>query len=168
MRFPLRTILCASDLSPTGDGAVALAYALAGPGATVHLLHVVEPAFVLSPLDATVLFAAPESEKRVQDVEKRAVSHLRALVPEEAVGGGVRTEVHVVHEPGPAAVIEREAERLGAQAIVLGTHGRAGVARALLGSVAEAVMRHAKMPVTLYRDPGRRVVTVQATNIASP
>ena len=84
------------------------------------------------------------------------MSHLHAVVPEEAVGGGIRTGVHVDHERGPAAVIEREAERLGVEAIVLGTHGRGGVAKVLLGSVAETVMRHAKVPVALYRDPARR------------
>jgi nucleotide-binding universal stress UspA family protein len=149
MKFPVRTILCASDLSETGDGAVSLAYALAAPGAVVHLLHVNEPAFVTSPLDATAVFAAPTSEGQVKAAEERATRHLKALVP--AGGNGVTTQVHVVYEPGPAAVIAREASRLGADLVVMGTHGRGGLAKALLGSVASDVVKRAKVPVALFR-----------------
>ncbi|MEZ4310342.1 MAG: universal stress protein [Polyangiaceae bacterium] len=42
---------------------------------------------------------------------------------------------------------------LGADAIVMGTHGRTGVRRLLLGSVAERVLRRAKVPVIVVRDP---------------
>jgi nucleotide-binding universal stress UspA family protein len=152
MRLPVKNILCASDLSPIGDGAVDLAYALAGPGATVHLLHVNEPAFVMSPLDATVLYTSPGSEERQKEVDERAARHLKRLIPEDALTRGVRTEVHVLHESGPAGVIEREATARKVDLIVLGTHGRSGIAKALLGSVADSVMRHAKVPVALFHD----------------
>ena len=58
----------------------------------------------------------------------------------------------MVHEADAAAVIEREAKRLRADAIVLGTHGRSGLSRALLGSVAGALLRSAKRPVILAHD----------------
>jgi nucleotide-binding universal stress UspA family protein len=47
------------------------------------------------------------------------------------------------------------AERLNVDAITLASHGRGGVARALLGSVADAVVRHAKRPVLVVRAPVR-------------
>ena len=67
-RPPFASILCPTDLSATGDEAVALAFALVAPGGTVHLLHVWEPAYVLSPLDATpvaLLPASPASDEPV-------------------------------------------------------------------------------------------------------
>jgi nucleotide-binding universal stress UspA family protein len=151
MRLPPKSILCASDLSPTGDGAVGLAYALAGNGTTVHLLHVNEPAFVMSPLDATVMYATSSAEQQ-KAVEERASTHLKGLVPDAATAKGVRTSVLVLHDTGPVGVIQREALRLGADVIVLGTRGRGGVARALLGSVADSVMKHSKVPVVLFHE----------------
>ena len=44
---------------------------------------------------------------------------------------------------------QRAAARLNVDAIPLGSHGRSGVPRAILGSVAEAVVRHAKRPVLI-------------------
>jgi nucleotide-binding universal stress UspA family protein len=152
MRFPIRTVLCATDLSPTGDGAVGLAFALAAPGATVHLLHVDEPAFVLSPLDGTVLYATPPTAAEQVSTDEAAANHMKSLVPEKAAARGVSTRTHVVHDAGPAAVILREALRLEADLVVLGTHGRGAVAKAMLGSVATSVMRRGKVPVVLFHD----------------
>jgi nucleotide-binding universal stress UspA family protein len=151
MTWPAKTILCATDLSPTGDGAVALAHALAGKGSTVHLLFVDEPAYLMSPLDATVLYAPAGQEKRRRRVEDRVRRHLRGLVPRGGRARGVRTEILVLHEAGPAGVILREARRLRADAVVLGTRGRRALAKALLGSVADAVARRAPIPVLLLR-----------------
>jgi nucleotide-binding universal stress UspA family protein len=152
MRLPAMSILCPTDLSATGNGAVALAYELAGPGATVHLLHVDEPALVLSSLDSTVLFLDVDPEGRDGSAAQIASAELRRLVPESAAARGVRTEVHVVRELGPTAVIRREARRCGAELIVLGTRGRGGIARTFLGSVAAAVLRQSEIPVVLFHD----------------
>ena len=152
MKAPFRTLLCPTDLSAVGDGAVGLAYALAADGGTVHLLHVCEPAFVVSPLDATPILATPSTPEGLEALEKKVDAHLEGLVPKGGGPRGVRTERHVVHEADAATVIEREAKRLRADAIVLGTHGRSGLSRALLGSVAGAVLRSAKRPVILAHD----------------
>ncbi|HVG94844.1 MAG TPA: universal stress protein [Planctomycetota bacterium] len=143
-----RTVLCPTDLSPTGDDAAALACALAGEGATVHLLHVCEPAFLVSPLDATPLVVTPSTPEGQAAIEKKAVEHLRRITP--AAARNVRVEHHVVHEINPAAVIDREARRLGCDVIVLGTHGRTGLGRVLMGSVATDVLRRSKVPVVLF------------------
>ena len=60
-----------------------------------------------------------------------------------------------------ASVLVRVAEECGAELIVLGTHGRHGVRRALLGSVAESLLRAVDLPVLLVRD-------TDATRGASP
>ena len=68
----------------------------------------------------------------------------------------VLTNAHVerVVEVGDAApAICRVAERLGVDAIVVGSHGRTGLARIFLGSVSEHVVRHAPCPVLVVRDP---------------
>jgi nucleotide-binding universal stress UspA family protein len=67
---------------------------------------------------------------------------------------GVRHAVHtVVHEEGgnPADVIVSMASDLNAAVVVVGTHGRKGVQRMLMGSVAEAVVRNAGCPVLVVR-----------------
>jgi nucleotide-binding universal stress UspA family protein len=152
MRWPARNILCPTDLSAAGNAAVALAYEVAGPGATVHLLHVDEPDMVTSGIDPNVLLFAADARTGEEETAKQISSQMMLLVPESAATRGVRTEVHVVHEPRPVAVIQREAKRRAADLIVLGTQGRSGVAKALLGSVATAVMRQSPVPVVMLHD----------------
>jgi nucleotide-binding universal stress UspA family protein len=68
-------------------------------------------------------------------------------VPKNAEELGITTHVSVVDGGHVGEAIVQAAERLHADAITLGSHGRAGVGRALVGSVAETVMRHARRPV---------------------
>jgi nucleotide-binding universal stress UspA family protein len=152
MKTPATTVLCATDLSPVGDGAIGLALALAAPGATLHLVHVNEPVYVVSPVDATVLHADALRPEVLEEVERRALEHMERVVPEEARARGVRVERRVLHESGAAVVIAREADRVKADVVVLGTHGRTGLKKALLGSVAQDVMKKAKRPVVLFHD----------------
>jgi len=63
----------------------------------------------------------------------------------------------------PAGEIVRIAEDEGAEMIVLGTHGRTGVTRLLMGSVAEAVVRRAPCPVLVYRETPARLAKTKAT-----
>ena len=147
MNLPFRTVLCPTDLSPSGDAAIAIAHAVTADGGTVHLLHVCVPVYVTSPLDATPILALPSTPEGQDKIEKKAMEELLRRTPVASAARGVHTERRVVHEGDPAAAIEREAARVGADAIVLGTHGRSGLARALLGSVASAVLSKAKRPV---------------------
>jgi nucleotide-binding universal stress UspA family protein len=156
MKLPAQNVLVTSDLSPVGDSAVDLAFSIAGKGGTVHMVHVSEPAFVMNPVDATVLYAnAPSGEDRAA-YEDKVKRHFRRLVPEESLARGVRSEVHVLHDVGPANVIVNEAKRLGAEVIVMGTHGRSGLGKVFLGSVATDVMKKASVPVVLVHAPAGR------------
>lgn len=83
------------------------------------------------------------------------IDRLKSVVPEDA---SVPYEHHVLYgEPGsaevtkPAKVIVDFANKENVEMIVLGTHGRSGFGRMLMGSVAESVVRHAHCPVITVR-----------------
>ena len=144
-----RTLLCPTDLSPVGDQAVALAYSLVSDGGTVHLLSVNEPPVVASPLGLTPVVTAVPTPEQLEAQEQTATRHMRALAPKEA--RGIRTQTHVRYEMGASDVILRAAKEVGAEAVVMGTHGRSGIGKLLMGSVATDVLRRAKLPVILIR-----------------
>lgn len=79
----------------------------------------------------------------------------RALLSERVPGATVRVE-QAAGRPVSRAIIDVAKEE-GVSMIVMTTHGRSGLGRALLGSVAEAVLHHAKVPVVLIR--GEQPVT---------
>jgi nucleotide-binding universal stress UspA family protein len=144
------TVLAATDLSEPGNAAVPHAYGLLrATGGVVELCYVHEHAL---PSPAYVYDEPPKlgAMERVA-IEKR----LRALVPAEAEALGITTHVTIIDGGKPADTIVATAERLNVDAISLASHGRGGVARALLGSVADAVVRHAKRPVLVVRAPVR-------------
>jgi nucleotide-binding universal stress UspA family protein len=66
---------------------------------------------------------------------------------------GVVTQTHVVIGDDAAQAIGEATERLGADVVVLASRGRAGITRALLGSVADKVLRHTRRPVLVLRPP---------------
>jgi nucleotide-binding universal stress UspA family protein len=76
---------------------------------------------------------------------------------EVARKSGVKANVALLESPGgPAAdAIVRQAKKVKADLIVIGTHGRRGVRRMLMGSDAEQVVRNSPVPVMLVRSPGR-------------
>ncbi len=151
MTYPLRSVLCPTDLSPAGDAAAEVAFALTGAGGTVHLLHVDVPPLVASPLDLPPMPLRPAAPEAAAKALAEARAHLLRLVPGGAQGRGVGHEVHVSSATDAVDAILRAAETLKVDAIVLGSHGRTGLARLLLGSVAAAVSQHARVRVLLVR-----------------
>ncbi len=118
-------------------------------------------------------FTASQVRRIAESIERsrsRAREQLERHVADHVVHG-VKTKVAVL-EGSPAAAIARIAERQGADFIALGTHGRGGVQRLMVGSVAETVMREARVPVLTVRStatPGsiRRVLCpVNASDIS--
>ncbi|MFV2006410.1 MAG: universal stress protein [Longimicrobiales bacterium] len=83
----------------------------------------------------------------------RARSNIEAQA-EELVARGFRAEGKVVVDSSPAAGIMRAAEELDVDLIAMATHGRAGIARMLLGSVTDKVLRGAHTPILISRPPG--------------
>jgi nucleotide-binding universal stress UspA family protein len=134
--LPLATILHPTDFSDHSDFAFRLACALARDyKARLVLLHVIPPPMVIyagGPMPAETWPSVEEAEKKLQHME--ALAH------------GVRVEAQVM-EGDPVDMILRAAEETRTDVIVMGTHGRTALARLLLGSVAESVLRKAPCPV---------------------
>lgn len=156
LRVPCRSVLCPTDLSETGDAALAVAYQLVAPGGRVHLLHVCEPPYLGNPLYGPFVQGyAPTPEETAQGRE-RVLRKLRQLQPPADPARAVQTELHLVQGVNVATAIEGEARRLGVDAVVLGTHGRTGLGRILMGSVATDVVKKKGLPVVLVHDDRRR------------
>ncbi len=135
-------ILCALDFDDHLTSTFILATALAKEnGATLYLLHVAP--VPLGVLDVPLPFVT--NPKWERDARLR----LEELVRQHGQTS-VRCEIRV--KSGlPDVDIVREANELGVDLIVVGTHGRGGVSHLLLGSVAEQVIRYATCPVLVIR-----------------
>ena len=92
-------------------------------------------------------------EKRSLEVVADAEERLRAQVPADAAARGIQTEVSVIEESDVSESIRQEAERFGAHLVCIGSYGRSGLAKAVLGSVAQSVMAQSQRPVLIVRKP---------------
>ena len=142
-----KRILLAVDRSPRAEAVAAITADTArGARATVRLLHVApEPSAVHDAQGRVVVYADQETES----LSSQGVDYLRTL---EVHFSGVQVE-SVVRFGDPVTQILDEAEDFRADLIVVGTAGRSGIGRVLLGSVAERVFGRATVPVILVRPP---------------
>jgi nucleotide-binding universal stress UspA family protein len=146
----LRSIVAATDLSELGNRAIPHAYALArGEAGVVHLLHVHER-LVPRPSYA---YAADVANALTADETHALRTRLQALVPPQAAAHGIATDVIIADGGGAAEVICQTAERLSADAICVGSQGRGGLGRLVLGSVTAQVLHQATRPVFVVRGP---------------
>ena len=146
-----RKILVAVDGSPAAGKGLREAIRLAkAEGAKLFIVHVVDEFQAFSAMDGMALAPGAELLPALRESGERTLAKAKAL----AQKGGVAAQT-VLREmlSGPAAdPIVREANKVGADLIVLGTHGRRGVRRLVLGSDAEQVVRSASVPVLLVRE----------------
>jgi len=151
--LPVQTIIHATDFSTQSEYALQLASAIARDyGARLVILHVaVRPTIVFG--EGVVPSAEVSEESREQ---------LNRL---ELPRTDVRAERRFV-EGDPATEIVRVAHDEKADLIVLGTHGRSGLERLLMGSVAEHVLRAASCPVLTVKSPVREKVEVNEPALA--
>jgi nucleotide-binding universal stress UspA family protein len=147
----LGRILVPTDLSPLGDEAVAYATALAPPGATLHLLHVLEEGPVPNPLYAHYGGGQRSSEQDLEQLQRDVEHALRTRVVDTAASHRVSTLFHVVRGQAPAAAICDMAERLDVGAVCMSTHGCSGLTHLIGGSVAQEVARKVRRPLVLVR-----------------
>ncbi|MFW6318509.1 MAG: universal stress protein [Halorubrum sp.] len=140
-------ILVPTDGSAEGERAVGHALDIAAVhDATVHAVHVVDTAsYAGMPMEA--------SWEGVSELLRGDAAEAVREVEELAAGTGIDVDTAVV-EGSPAREIVRYAEGNGCDLIVMGTHGRGGIDRLLLGSVAEKVVRAAAVPVLTVRLDG--------------
>lgn len=134
-------ILCPVDFDDNSTGALDYARDLAARvGGKLYLVHVVVP--ITPPPDLPVEPYPPGSLERAREkVEKLAKDHLEGTVSYECR----------VRVGNPALEIIGTAQEVGAELIVMATHGRRGLAHLVLGSVAERVVRESKVPVLTLR-----------------
>jgi nucleotide-binding universal stress UspA family protein len=146
-----RRILMATDFSPASEAAFEEAVSLAREsGAALTILHVYE-----TPAGAAVPYLPVEGYlESLVAARTEAEGRMRHLLSRDALRGlDVRAEVT---KGLPGTHIVETATREKADLIVMGTHGRRGVARLLLGSVAAMVIAVAPCPVLTIRVPSAR------------
>lgn len=147
-----RRILVPVDGSPTSNKGLREALRLARAShARLRLLHVVEQAINLG---------MPGIEVDIGPIldAQRAIGRRRlAGIERRARRAGVRLDTALVENFGQrvADVVVAQARRWRAELIVMGTHGRRGLRRALVGSDAELVVRYSPVPVLLVPPGGR-------------
>ncbi len=156
-------ILVAVDLSDTSIAALRAARALAtARGATLAVVHVaatitdVQPFF---PQSFGINLTNPlQLEGIARDAFERRVKEVEGC-----------EDVERFFELGPAyAGIVQRAEAWNADLVVVGSHGRTGISRALLGSVAERVVRAAHCAVLVWRPSRGSEVVMAATDLSDP
>ncbi len=147
----MKRILVPVDFSDCSDDAFERAAELAKAfGASIDVLHVWEAPKYLPP---ELLIAGPGPQQTLSELTRSRAEHelaefLKRMQPLGVSVGGAKIE-----EGSAAVKIVEVASSGGYDLIVIGTHGRTGMSRALLGSVAERIVRHAKVPVLSVRHP---------------
>lgn len=139
-------ILAPIDGSPVSERALQEVIKLAEGKAQIRLVYITEEVL---PLDAEGY--AFHDYATIQETVRHAGERTLALAVEKVQQSGAAVEAVQLETKGErvSSVINDEASRWKADLIVIGTHGRTGLERLLLGSVAEGVARWASVPVLL-------------------
>jgi|SRR5688572_14035296 len=153
-----KRILVAVDGTATANRGLATALQLAKEqNATLHVLHVVDAESAVVPMFETAGYVADYVEGMVESLRRageKIVAKARALAAKS--GQSVETHVLEAHGQSVASMILQHASDVRADLIVMGTHGRRGMRRLVMGSDAEGVLREATVPVLLVRSPERK------------
>jgi nucleotide-binding universal stress UspA family protein/CBS domain-containing protein len=137
MAYPFHDILCPIQFDSNSLAALEMGKRMAADyRATIHLLHVVS-----TTAEAVRLHA-------LHDATTEARKRLKGLTAEHLEG--IRYQILVKHGD-PAKIVCETARDLGADLIVMASHGRSGLARLFVGSVATRVLREAPCPVLALR-----------------
>ncbi|MFZ0703968.1 MAG: universal stress protein [Candidatus Korobacteraceae bacterium] len=141
--MPLQKVLIAVDSEPVAAHAADVGIELARElGAEVAFVHVVDTKSDFA-LESGI--SVTERTARLHDDARKLLSVFCGHLPE-----GLKA-FEFVQTGKSAAEIVNTAKQWGASFIVIGCHGRCGIKRALLGSVAEEVIRHAPCPVLVVK-----------------
>jgi universal stress protein A len=140
-----KKILLPVDFSTAGEAALKMATMLArDSGATLIVLHVEEP---------PMAYGGGELYYGLTDPDR---SELTRMLHEVKPTDASIPVVYRLVTGDPAMSVVQAAEEEGADFIVVGSHGRTGLGRLLMGSVAEAIVRHAKCPVVTVKAPAAK------------
>ncbi len=137
-RIALKKVLFLTDFSEPSEAALPFAVAVArGYGAAVHAFHVLTPRAYTNVNPDTIALALEAQEEAARAEMLRVDANLAGVAHDWSIARGVDVGEQVA----------REARTCDADLIVVGTHGRAGAQRFLLGSVAEDIFRRSPIPV---------------------
>jgi nucleotide-binding universal stress UspA family protein len=143
----MRRILFASDFSKASRNAFAAAVKTAKRAhASLSIVHVLAPFLPVGPDQ----YVGPDTWQELDDqARKWATKHL-AILATKAKSSGVRATMFLV-EGTPAREITRFAKKRRADLVIIGTHGRTGLAKLFLGSVANQIVATSPCPVMTVR-----------------
>ncbi len=123
-----RVVVIPTDFTHLSDRALGVGYSLLGRGGTVHLVHV-----------------SGSGDANESDAAKR----LRDRIPGDAKSRGLTTELQVLNGETPWRAVWQYANRVSADLICMATRSRDAASSLVLGSQAQELLRHARMPVVL-------------------
>lgn len=147
----IQKILVPTDFSPHSDIALRYACEFASSfGAEIHLLHVIED--LISEYNGIASIPGDYRAQIRAEAERRVASLL------STGWDNGKPVVRKTHAGTPFLEILRYAQDNAIDLIVLGTHGRTALSHAIMGSVAEKVVRHARVPVLTVRHPDQKFV----------
>jgi nucleotide-binding universal stress UspA family protein len=155
----LKKILVATDFSDPSAAALAYGRELARSfGATLSVVHVVDDSAMRAyGVDGGVFVTHPQIQRQFEENARAQIEAALARGSDRARGG--RRGPHVQRAVGRD---RRYAQESGIDLIVMGTHGRSGVAHLLMGSVAERVVQTAPCPVLTVRHPEHEFILPDA------
>ena len=150
MSSRIQKIVVPMDFSDVSERAALYAESVARSlNATLYLVHVQAPA-ALAPQGFGLGAAATDARERKYQAARQALDNLARRLASESL--------HVITEVRTGETAESIAQasvHYGADLVIMGTHGRTGVAHFLAGSIAERVARIVPCPVLLLRNPGK-------------
>ena len=159
--FPTKILLATDSSKEAGLAARTAAELADKSGSELHVVHVFgnNPWYAAYP-DATD-FDGTELEDPVlkEDLQRMSEQRARKLLDAEVERlrsvGGTLAQAHLLEGGTPQEIVGL-AEEIGAGLIVMGSRGRGGIRRALMGSVSDSVVRHAHCPVLVVRPEKER------------
>jgi nucleotide-binding universal stress UspA family protein len=145
-------ILIATDGSELADRALDHGLQLAKlAGSEVTVVTVTEPATVVGGGYATVAGTVIDPLPELIEAQDKAARELLERTAKRAADQGVTVKTVLVDNSFPAEGIVATAANIGAELIIIGSHGRRGLNRLLLGSQTNNVLAHTKVPVLVTR-----------------
>ncbi len=153
----LRNLVVAYDGSDQAKSALDVAIALArSERACVVVCYALDVATEIGRIAAGFHYTPPTAKKMLREDARAILGEASARV----AASNWKLETKFLDVPVVSGIVDF-ASRIGSDMIVIGSHGRTGLPRFILGSVAEGVLRHAGVPVLVVRTPIRRTKRVK-------
>lgn len=141
-----KNILCPYDFSEYAEESLLFAMKLADTGTTVTLANAIQVPYSIDPYGFTYFDSSAEDIKKstIEALEKKVIS-----LKEKCPGVNVVYKAEVIYDPSEFILNTQKEGHY--DLLVIGSHGRKGLGRLLMGSVAESVMREATCPVIIIK-----------------